>query len=66
MLECITDDTDISSDSDREDFDEENSNEVNSHEEDFNEENWLCNMFIWNILSDSKLFKKYSYNWHHF
>ena len=39
MLECITDDTDISSDSDREDFDEENSNEENSHEEDFNEEN---------------------------
>ena len=35
----ITDDIEISSNSDREDFDEENSNEENSDEENFNQEN---------------------------
>ena len=33
MLEHITDDIEISSDSDREDFEEENSNKENSYEE---------------------------------
>ena len=39
MLEYITGDIEISSDSDREDSDEENSSEENSDEENFTEEN---------------------------
>ena len=46
MPEYITDDLEISSDSDREDSDEEN----------YNEEN--CN--VWSISSDFKWFIKYS------
>ena len=38
ISEYITDDIEISTDSDREDSDEENSNEENSDEENFNEE----------------------------
>ena len=39
MPEYITDDIEISSDSDREDSDEEKSNEENSDKENFDEEN---------------------------
>ena len=39
MLEYITDGTEMSSNSDREDSDEENPNEENSYEENFDEEN---------------------------
>ena len=66
MPEYITDDIEISSDSDKEDSDEENSSEEDSDEQNL-EENQVQNVFnfcIWSISSDFGLSRKYLLNLH--
>ena len=65
MPEYITNNIEISSDSDRQDSNEEISNEENYDKENFNEENLVSNVFsiyIGSISGDFGLFIKYSYN----
>ena len=54
MPEYITDDIEISSDSDREDSDKENPDEENFDRENFNEENEVKNVHIKKILYNAK------------